>query len=329
MSSTSGSSIVSPVNSSSSSKTSSETKREENRTTFRNWISASGNTPFVPETGRYHLYISYACPWAQRTLIVRNLKGLENFITVDIVHPLLDRQISWSFDKSFPGTTGDTVGDRKTIKEVYLSADPNYSGIFTVPALYDKHLRTIVNNESSEIIRMFNSECNAFSKNPDVDIYPEHMRSKIEEMTAWITSNIISCFYKCAFAKTQEDYDVAYQNLFCALDRVEEILARSRFVCGPKITESDVLLFVSLVRFDFVNYTYFKVNLKRIVDYPNTWNYLKELYQMKAFGDTVDFNHINVSQFSYRLQADLKGMTTLNPCIYFAEPHSRNEQVPL
>jgi len=302
-------------------------KREER--TFRSWISANSNAPFAPESGRYHLYVSYACPWAQRTLIVRKLKGLEDVITVDVVHPLLKREISWSFDKNYPGTTGDTVSNRKTMKEIYLSSDPNYSGTFTVPVLYDKRRKTIVNNESSEIIRMLNSEFNEFAKNPKLDLSPAHLKSNIEEVNEWIYSDINNGVYKCGFAKMQEAYEDNFHSLFSALDRVEEILRKNRFLCGSQITESDIRLFTTLVRFDSVYYTHFKTNLRRIIDYPNTWNYLKELYQMKPFGETVNFDHIKYHYFASHIHINPTGIVPLGPQIDFTQPHSRNQQVPL
>jgi len=260
--------------------------------TFRNWIKADGSTPFLPEKNRYHLYISYACPWAHRTLIVRSIKGLEDVISYDVVDHFLDRSKSWSLEGKVPGSTGDTVNGAHFLKEVYLKADPKYDQSFTVPVLWDKKNQTIVNNESSEIIRMLNSEFNQFAKNKELDLYPENLRSQIDEVNSWVYDTVNTGVYKCGFAQSQEAYDLNVRKLFDSLNRLETILSKNKFLIGDQFTEADVRLFTSLLRFDSVYYVHFKCSLKHIYEYPNLWEYVRGIYQNNGIAQTVNWEHI-------------------------------------
>jgi len=261
---------------------------------FRNWITRDGSSGFPAESGRYHLYVSYACPWAHRTLITRRLKGLEDAISLDVVDYYMGEN-GWRFNPDVPGATADTVNGFSFLREVYFLADGNYQGRFTVPVLWDKEQKTIVNNESSEIIRMLNSEFNDFCKTPEqraLDLYPVTLKAEIDSLNEWIYKDINNGVYRAGFAKKQEAYNVGVKDVFAGLDRVEEILSRQRYLIGSQITEADVRLYTTLVRFDCVYVGHFKCNKRRIVDYPNLWGYLRDLYQTPGFGDTTNRFHI-------------------------------------
>ncbi|CAM2063859.1 Glutathione S-transferase family protein [Sulfidibacter corallicola] len=262
---------------------------------FRNWITAdgapgpSGEGGFNAESGRYHLYVSLACPWAHRTLVFRNLKGLESHITVSVVHPHM-MEHGWEYrtdDEDFR----DHINGFRYHHQVYTAADPQYTGRVTVPVLWDKQRRTIVNNESSEIIRMFNSAFDEVTGNR-LDFYPEALRTEIDEINDLVYPNINNGVYRCGFATTQEAYEEAFDDLFSALDRVDARLAKHRYLVGNRLTEADWRLFTTLVRFDAVYVGHFKTNLRRIADYPNLAPYLRDLYQQSGVAETVDFWHI-------------------------------------
>jgi putative glutathione S-transferase len=242
-----------------------------------------------PESGRYHLYVSLACPWAHRTLIFRILKNLESHISVSVVSPdMLEH--GWTFDTT-SGSSGDQINNFKYLYEVYTATDAKYSGRVTVPVLWDKKTKKIVNNESSSIIRILNKDFNALTKNED-DYYPDKLQKKIDEINAFIYENINNGVYKCGFATTQEAYEEAYKSLFSALDYIESILTSNRYLVGNNITEADWRLFTTLIRFDEVYYSHFKCNKKRIEDYPNLSAYRRELYQWPGIAQTTDFAHI-------------------------------------
>jgi len=292
------------------------------QTSFRKQVRVDGSTEFKPEAGRYHLYVSYACPWAHRTLITRKLKGLEDIISFDVVDPLLPRT-GWSFDTSFPGSTGDTVRGFPILRDVYLASNPQFKGAVTVPVLWDKESSRIVNNESAEIIRMLNSEFQDFATNLDINLYPESKRGQIDELNDWIYPNVNNGVYRCGFAKTQQAYSKAFTTLFDSLDRLEKILAGSRYLTGNDLTEADVRLFTTLVRFDAVYATHFKTNLRRIVDYPNIWGFTRDVYQLPGVAETVNIAHIKSHYFQSHTHINPFGIVPDGPLLNFDDPHER------
>ena len=292
------------------------------QTSFRSQIRADGSTDFAPESGRYHLYVSYACPWAHRTLITRKLKGLENAVSFDVVHPLLPTT-GWSFDDSAPGATGDTVNGFRDLREAYMKSNPQFEGAITVPVLWDKETRQIVNNESAEIIRMFNAEFPDDATNAALDLYPADKREQIDAMNEWIYPCINNGVYRCGFATKQAAYSRAFKELFAALDRVEAILADSRYLTGSELTEADVRLFTTLVCFDAVYVTHFKCNLRRIVDYPNTWGFTRDIYQAPGVAETVNMAHIKNHYYASHRHINPFGIVPDGPALDFEAPHGR------
>ncbi len=292
------------------------------QTSFRDQIRADSSTEFAPSAGRYHLYVSYACPWAHRTLIFRKLKGLEDIISFDVVSPLLPHT-GWSFESSFPASTGDSVNSLQNLRDVYSMSDPEFEGAVTVPVLWDKVSNRIVNNESAEIIRMLNAEFQDFASNPGLDLYPESKRARIDELNDWIYPDINNGVYRCGFATKQRAYSSAFSALFKSLDRVEEILANSRYLTGDELTEADVRLFTTLVRFDPVYVTHFKTNLRRIVDYPNIWGFTRDVYQLPGVAETVNMAHIKSHYFESHTHINPFGIVPDGPLLNFDEPHER------
>eukprot|EP00118_Oscarella_pearsei_P025284 m.307915 g.307915 ORF g.307915 m.307915 type:complete len:344 (+) comp43019_c0_seq1:194-1225(+) len=294
---------------------------------FRNWVSNEAGSEFAPEADRYHLYVSLACPWAHRTLIVRKLKGLEGLIPVTVVDWLTIPD-GWTFTDAKPKCTAEPYYGFSHLKELYQKASPDYDGRFTVPVLWDRKKETICNNESSEIIRMFNTEFNAFSATDhqrQLDLYPTDLRAKIDETNGWIYDTINNGVYKTGFATTQEAYDKNVKTLFENLDRVEDILAKSRYLCGDRFTEADVRLFTTLVRFDHVYHGHFKCNVKRIIDYPNIWAYIRDIYQTSGIGETVDLQHIMCHYMGSHLHINPKGIVSVGPHLNFNLPHGREK----
>ena len=291
-------------------------------TSFHSGIRADGSTEFAPAAGRYHLYVSLACPWAHRTLIYRKLKGLEDAISVDVVDPLLPAE-GWTFEQNVAGDTGDTVNHLHLLREVYCTASTEYDGSITVPVLWDKELNTIVNNESSEIIRMLNSEFQDIANHPEVELYPEPLRAKIDEVNEWIYTEVNNGVYRSGFARKQAAYSSAVKTLFSALDRVEAILSKSRYLCGDQLTEADVRLFTTLVRFDAVYVTHFKCNIRRIIDYPNLWGYTRDIYQTPGVAETVNMEHIKRHYFESHLHINPFGIVPEGPELDFESPHGR------
>jgi putative glutathione S-transferase len=291
-------------------------------TSFHGQIKQDGTTSFLPEAGRYHLYVSLACPWAHRTLMLLKLKGLEGAISVDVVDPLLDSR-GWSFEQNVPGATGDRVGGRSLLREVYLASAPDYEGAITVPVLWDRKSEIVVNNESSEIIRMLNGEFDDVAGYPDVDLYPEPLRVEIDALNEWIYPEINNGVYRCGFARKQEAYSRAVRILFAALDRVEAILERRRYLCGDQLTEADVRLFTTLVRFDCVYVSHFKCNVRRLVDYPNLWGYTRDIFQLPGVAETVNLEHIKRHYFESHRQINPFGIVPDGPDVDFTIPHGR------
>jgi putative glutathione S-transferase len=263
---------------------------------FRNWITAdgapgpTGRGGFRAEPGRYHLYVSHACPWAHRALIFRSLKGLEDLIGVSVVHPDMLGD-GWTFETDDHGATGDLLYGLPFVRDVYLRADPQASGRVTVPILWDRLHETIVSNESSEIIRMFNSAFDGLTGNCD-DYWPEHLRAEIEQVNALIYDTLNNGVYKCGFATTQAAYDTAVEPLFDTLDWLQDRLSCQRYLLAGQVTEADWRLFTTLVRFDAVYHGHFKCNRARLVDYPDLWAYTRELYQWPGIAATVNLAHI-------------------------------------
>ncbi|CAF1474804.1 unnamed protein product, partial [Didymodactylos carnosus] len=302
-------------------------KREvvKNEPTFRNWIKDDKTAAFEAEPNRYHLYISSACPWAHRTLVVRKLKGLEDIISYSSVDTFLDmaKGCGWAFSKSYP----DPHHSHFThLKDVYRLSDPNFDGRVTVPVLFDLKTQNIVNNESSEIIRMLNSEFNRFAKNPDLDLYPESLRSKIDLLNDEIYSKLNTGVYRAGFATTQEVYESAFHDVFQILDKLEIILSESRYLAdNNKLTEADVRLWTTLVRFDPVYVTHFKCNKKLITkDYPNLYGFLREIYQMNGIKETVKIDEIKKLYFTSHRHINSTGIIPLGPDVDYDLPHKRD-----
>ena len=288
---------------------------------FRRWVRADGSTEFAPELDRYHLYVSLACPWAHRTLLFRKLKGLEHAIGVSVVDPLM-REGGWVFGDG-PGCVPDAVRGAKHLYEIYQAAQPDYTGRVTVPVLWDKQRRTIVNNESSEIIRMFNGEMNALATRPDADYWPLALRSAIEAINERVYAHVNNGVYACGFATTQAAYEQAFERLFATLDELEALLARQRYLVGDRLTEADWRLFTTLVRFDSVYVGHFKCNRRRLVDYPNLWGLTRELYQVPGVAETVDLRHIKQHYYRSHPSINPTGVVPLGPDIDFTAPLGR------
>jgi len=273
---------------------------------------------FTPEPNRYHLYVSYACPWASRTIIFRALKNLESVISLSSVEPLM-LENGWEFGSS---SHQDPLYNFNYLYQIYQKADPHYSGKVTVPVLWDKKEETIVNNESGEIIRMLNSEFNAYTDNK-YDFYPPKLQKEIEAMNDFIYENINNGVYRCGFAQSQEAYELAFDPLFSALDKVEETLSRKNFLIGSEITEADWRLFTTLIRFDVVYYSHFKCNLKQMIDYPNLWNYLLRLYQVPGIDKTVNFADIKQHYYGSHKMLNPSGIIPKGPQIDFNQASHR------
>jgi glutathionyl-hydroquinone reductase len=295
-------------------------------TRFRSWVTAdgspgpSGEGGFAAESGRYHLYVSLSCPWAHRTVIFRKLKALENTISMSTVSPDM-LQDGWTFNKD-EGSTGDEINGKSKLSEIYLIADAKYSGRVSVPVLWDKERRTIVNNESSEIIRMFNSAFDAFT-NVRADYYPAALRGEIDRINDLVYPNINNGVYRAGFATSQEAYELAFRNLFDTLDEIEQMLARQRYLAGKAITEADWRLFTTLVRFDAVYYSHFKCNWRHIYEYPNLAHYARDLYQQPGVAETVSLAQIKRHYYFSQRQVNPTGIVPVGPQLDFSAPHDR------
>jgi putative glutathione S-transferase len=296
-------------------------------TAFRNWITADGSPGptgtggFKAEPGRYHLYVSLACPWAHRTLIFRALKGLDGAISLSIVHWLMGKE-GWTFEPG-PGVIPDPIFGARRLYEVYLRSNPSYSGRVSVPVLWDKQRSQIVSNESSEIIRMLNSAFDQVGALPG-DFYPVELRSMIDEMNTVIYNNVNNGVYKAGFATTQVAYEEAVRPLFSTLDELEKRLATHRYLCGDRLTEADWRLFTTLVRFDPVYVGHFKCNVRRLVDYPNLWGFARELYQYPGVAATTSFAHIKQHYYQSHTTINPTGIVPVGPDINFMSAHGRD-----
>ena len=299
-------------------------ERAESR--FRNWVTAdgsagpSGECGFAAAKGRYHLYVSHACPWAHRTMIFRKLKRLEDVISLSVVAHFMGEE-GWTFDRA-SGSTGDAVNGVTRLYEVYLRADPKYSGRVSVPVLWDKERNTIVNNESSEIIRMLNTAFAALTDDR-TDYYPAALRREIDAVNDTVYAAVNNGVYRTGFATTQEAYEEAFRKLFDTLDGLEERLASRRYLVGGQVTEADWRLFTTLIRFDAVYVGHFKCNWRRIADYPNLSNYLRELYQAPGVAATVHMDHIKSHYYGSHRQINPTGIVPVGPELDFSAPHDR------
>jgi glutathionyl-hydroquinone reductase len=281
---------------------------------FRNSVSADGSTGYLAEPGRYHLYVSLACPWAHRTLIFRSLKRLEHAISLSIVDPVM-AECGWAFSDG-PGCIPDTVNGFRYLHQLYTAADANYSGRVTVPVLWDKHTGTIVNNESAEIIRMLNSAFDACTDDR-TDYYPPALRARIDEINASVYEEVNNGVYRCGFAGSQKAYEAAFDRLFGALDRLDARLRESRYLTGSALTEADWRLFTTIVRFDAVYYVHFKCNLRRIADYPGLSRHLGELYRVPGVAQTVNMDHIKRHYYLSHTHLNPSGLVPKGPVLEF------------
>jgi putative glutathione S-transferase len=295
-------------------------------TTFRNWITPdgsagpSGEGGFAAARGRYHLYVSLACPWAHRTIIFRRLKQLEDVVSMTVTEPLYGPR-NWVFGTG-PGTTPDTTNNARELAEIYLLADPKYTGRVSVPVLWDKERRAIVSNESSEIIRMFNSAFDRITGDR-TDYYPAALREEIDRINEVVYPTVNNGVYRAGFAVTQEAYEESCRALFATLDELERRLSRQRYLAGSALTEADWRLFTTLVRFDAVYNLHFKCNIRRIADYPNLSNYLRDLYQLPGVAGTVNMDHIKRHYYGSQLHINPRGIVPLGPELDFTAPHDR------
>jgi putative glutathione S-transferase len=284
---------------------------------FRDRVTADGSSGYAPEPGRYHLYVSLACPWAHRTLIFRRLQQLESSISVSIVEPVMSSE-GWAFSSQLP----DHLYGCSHLHQLYTRMQPAYSGRVTVPVLWDKQTRRIVNNESAEIIRMLNSEFVGVASGGQ-DYYPAASRRDIDEINAYVYGNVNNGVYRCGFAGKQAAYEAAARRLFDALDKLEDRLSRSRYLVGNAQTEADWRLFTTLVRFDAVYHGHFKCNLRRIEDYPNLSGYLRDLFQTPGIVDTVNFDHIRRHYYMSHEHINPSRIVPLGPVLDFMRPHGR------
>jgi len=304
-----------------------EFKRQEDA--FRDWISNDGSTPYAADAGRYHLYVSLACPWASRTVIVRKLKGLEDVIGMTVVDPVRD-DLGWAFrdtsGKIPPGASfesTDPINGFHFLSEAYKATDPDYNERVTVPVLWDKQTKKIVNNSEDDICRMFNDVFNDFAKNKDVDYFPKEIETEHEKLCSFLHDNINNGVYRAGFATRQRPYETACRRVFEALDQMEERLSKSRFLFGNRIVESDWRLFCTLVRFDVVYHGHFKCNLRRIIDCPNLQGYMMDLYQQPGIADTVNFDHIKRHYYITHTEINPTQIVPIGPLLDLEKPRSR------
>jgi putative glutathione S-transferase len=293
---------------------------------YRNWVTRdgsagpSGRAGFRAEPGRYHLYVAFACPWAHRTLIMRKLKGLEPLIGVSAVNSFMGEQ-GWTFEPA-PETIPDSVNGAQRLYELYTLADPRYSGRATIPILWDTLERTIVSNESAEIVRMLNSAFDEVGANRN-DYYPAELRAEIDELNAYIYPNVNNGVYRAGFATTQEAYEEAATAVFAALDTLEARLATRRYLAGKRLTEADVRLFTTLIRFDPVYHGHFKCNLRRIIDYPNLWGFVRDVYQLPGIADTVHIDFIKRHYYRSHPTVNPSRIVPIGPALDYRAPHGR------
>jgi glutathionyl-hydroquinone reductase len=289
--------------------------------TFRERITADGSSGLPAEPGRYHLYVSLACPWAHRAIIVRRLLGLESTISMSVVDPIRDER-GWAF-RDGPGYSHDPINGFAFLSEAYLITDPAYTGRYTVPCLWDRDTRRLITNNFPDITIDFETQFRAYHRPDAPDLYPEPLRPEINTVNALVYEDVNNGVYKAGFATTQAAHEAAVDALFARLDWLEQRLARQRFLVGEQITEADIRLFTTLVRFDAVYYGHFKCNLRRLVDFPNLWSYARDLYQRPGFGETVDFDHIKRHYYMTHDQINPTRIVPKGPLVDWAAPHDR------
>ncbi len=287
---------------------------------FRDFVSVDGSTPYATAAGRYHLYVSLACPWASRTLIVRQLKALQGAIGVTVVDPVRDER-GWAF-RDGPGYSHDLVNGFAFLSEAYAATDPSFDGRVTVPVLWDKETRRIVNNSEDDICRMFNDVFNQFG-NPSVDLFPRDLEAEQVNISAFVYDHVNNGVYKAGFATKQRAYEKACRALFAALDELEVRLSAHRYLLGNRIVETDWRLFCTLVRFDAVYHGHFKCNVRRIVDYPNLDAYMRDLYQHPGIAETVNFDHIKRHYYVTHDDINPTRIVPIGPALDFNRPHGR------
>jgi putative glutathione S-transferase len=317
------------MNSQFASETSEAGEFQRQEDAFREWISNDGSTPYPAESGRYHLYVSLACPWASRTVIFRKLKGLEDAIGLTVVDPIRDEK-GWAFrDPSgktpldVPFESTDQINDFHYLREAYAATDANFDERVTVPVLWDKETKKIVNNCEDDICPMFNSALNAVARNKHVDLFPKDIEAEHKKLADFIYDNVNNGVYKAGFATRQRPYEVSCRKLFEALDELENRLSKSRYLFGKCIVEADWRLFCTLVRFDVVYYGHFKCNLRRIVDYPNLQGYLMDLYQLPGIAETVNFDHIKRHYYMTHAEINPTRIVPLGPALDLTQAHGR------
>lgn len=291
------------------------------KSSFRDIIKEGNSSGYIPEANRYHLYVSYACPWAHRTLIMRRLKGLEKLISISVVHPYMGDN-GWTF-ADYPGTIADNINNSEFLYQIYTKAKSDFSGKVTVPVLWDKKTNTIVNNESREIMRIFDI---GFDKLAEIKktYYPEELREKIDNVIDRVYEPINNGVYKTGFAAKQKHYQENVSVLFDALEYWDNLLENQRYLCGDIFTEADICMFTTLFRFDPVYYLHFKCNLKRIIDYPNLWNYLKDIYQIEGIKETCNLDHIKKHYYQSHININPKQIVPLGPILNYEEGHNRD-----
>jgi glutathionyl-hydroquinone reductase len=297
---------------------------------FREWISNDGSTSYPAAADRYHLYVSLACPWASRTLVFRKLKGLEEAIGMTIVDPIRDEEEGWAFrDQSgkippgAPFESTDSINGFQFLREAYRATDPNYNERVTVPVLWDKRTKKIVNNCEDDICRMFNDRFNDFAHSKDVDFFPQEIEAEHAKLSSFLHDNVNNGVYRAGFATRQRPYEIACRKLFEALDQLEERLSKNRYLFGNRIVEADWRLFCTLIRFDVVYHGHFKCNLRRIIDYPNLQGYLMDLYQQPGITDTVNFDHIKRHYYMTHTQINPTRIVPIGPVLDLGKLHNR------
>jgi len=287
---------------------------------FRDWVKRDGSTAYRPEAGRYHLYVSLACPWAHRTIILRKLKGLEDAIGMTVVDPVRDER-GWGF-RNGDGHSEDPVNGFAFLSEAYHATDPTFDGRVTVPVLWDKKTKRIVSNSDDDLMRMLNSEFSEFARR-DPDFYPPELRAEIDALNDVIYKRINNGVYMAGFATRQGPYESAARRLFATLDELDSRLAKQRYLFGDRLMESDWRLFPTLIRFDAVYHGHFKCNLRRIVDYPNLWPYLRDLYQHESVASTVNFDHIKRHYYVTHYDINPTRIVPIGPALDLDTPHGR------